>query len=70
MSNATTFEVQIATQRATTGTIETVVRESLKALIGYDANVIVIQKNDRTLSVTIVDHGDCALTEIIEGMKQ
>lgn len=53
MKNSTTFEVTITPQRATTGTMETVVRESLKALIGYDSNVTIIQKDDRTLSVTI-----------------
>lgn len=53
MKNATTFEVKITPQRATTGTMETVVRESLKALIGYDSNVTIIQKDDYTLSVTI-----------------
>jgi hypothetical protein len=35
--------------------METVVRESLKALIGFDSNVIVIQQNDTTLSVTITE---------------
>jgi hypothetical protein len=49
-TKATTFEVKITPQRATTGTMETVVRESLKALIGFDSNVIVIQQNDTTLS--------------------
>jgi hypothetical protein len=54
-TKATTFEVKITPQRATTGTMETVVRESLKALIGFDSNVIVIQQNDTTLSVTITE---------------
>ena len=55
MTNATSFEVKIAPQRANSGTMETVVRESLKALIGYDSNVIIIQKNDTTLHVTICE---------------
>jgi len=55
MSEATTFEVKIAPQRANTGTIEKVVREAFKALIEYNSNVIVIQKNDTTLHVTICD---------------
>jgi len=55
MRTATTFEVTISPQRATTGTMETVVRESLKALIGFEANISIIQKDDRTLSVTILE---------------
>ena len=54
MRNATTFEVTINPQRATTGTMEKVVRESLKAM-GVDSNVSIIQKDDRTLSVTIFE---------------
>jgi len=55
MTEATTFEVKIAPQRANTGTMETVVREAFKALIEYDANVIIVQKDDYTLSVSICD---------------
>lgn len=54
MNYSTTFEVTIMPQRATTGTMETVVRESLKA-IGIDSNIIIIQKNDTTLDVTICE---------------
>ena len=55
MKNTTTFEVKITPQRANSGTMETVVRESLKALIGFDANVSISQKDDYTLSVTITE---------------
>jgi hypothetical protein len=55
MSKATTFEVEIAPQLANTGTLELVVRESLDALIGFEASVLVEQKNDRTLQVTIIE---------------
>jgi hypothetical protein len=55
MSKVTTFEVKITPQRANSGTMETVVRESLKALIGFDANVSIVQKDDYTLTVTITE---------------
>ena len=52
-TESTIFEVEIAPQRANTGTMANVVRESFRALIGFDANVIITQTSDRTLEVTI-----------------
>ena len=56
MTTHTRFEVKITPQRANAGTIETVVRESLKELIGFDSDVTVLQKNDTTLEVIIMEN--------------
>jgi len=49
--------------RANTGTIENCIKASLKALDVFEAGVHVLQKNDRTLDITIVTH--VSLTENI-----
>lgn len=49
----TTFELKCHAHRASTGLIEHSIEESVKALIGADARVVVVQLNDTTLSVTI-----------------
>ena len=53
MSNPTTFELDIAPTRANTGLIEKSIQASLQAMIGAETSVIVSQKNDRTLEVSI-----------------
>ena len=50
----TNFQVKIRPQRANTGTMETLVRETLASL-GITAGVSVLQKDDYTLDVTVAE---------------
>ena len=55
MSKATTFQVDISPQRADTETIAKCIKESLDALIGFDAGVHILQKDDTTLDIVIIE---------------
>ena len=57
MNNVTRFEVKIHPHRASTGTIEKAIRESFRAVIGADPGVFVVQKDDRTLEVSVITKG-------------
>ena len=52
------IEVKIATQRATTGTIKTVLEEVCGALAGEDFLFEVIQVDDRTLHIQALQDGE------------
>ena len=54
----TNFEVTVAPQRARTGTIEKVIQAAFEEVTGRDVDVIVNQKNDRTLEVTVVTNNE------------